>query len=167
MSFINTRRSIRKYTSKSVSESDIEEILKAGMSAPSAGNEQPWHFVVIRERQILNAIPRIHPYSEMLKEASVAVLVCGDVTLDVYKAGYWVLDCAAATENVLLAVHEKGLGAVWLGVYPLQERMDGLRKLLGIPQHIVPFSLIPIGYPNESKQPDDRFDSAKVHHNRW
>ncbi len=160
------RRSIRAYTSESVSDENIDFILKAGMSAPSAGNEQPWHFVVIRDRTILDAIPAIHPHSEMLHQAPVAILTCGDLSLEKH-VGYWVQDCSAATENMLLAVTSRGLGSVWLGVYPRQDRVEGLRKLLTIPEHVIPFALIPIGCPGENKPVKTNFDLTKIHYNTW
>ncbi len=163
---ILSRRSIRRYTPQAVSEQLIKELLEAAMSAPSAGNEQPWHFVVIKERGILDEIPKYHPYSQMVREASVAILVCCDLRLDRCD-GMWVQDCSAATENLLIAVQAKGLGAVWLGVHPREERVTGLRKLLGIPEHVVPFSLIPIGYPAEHMPRANRYDGSRVHDNRW
>ena len=166
MKSILTRRSIRKYKPQAVPDEIITELLTAAMSAPSAGNEQPWEFVVINDRKLLDRIPEFHPYATMLKEAPVAILVCGDLKREKHK-GYWVQDCSAATENILIAVEEKKLGAVWLGIYPREERVAGLRKLLGIPENIVPFSLIAIGYPAEVKEPADRFDHVRVHQNRW
>jgi len=138
---ILSRRSIRKYTAQPVSEEMVRELLEAAMAAPSAGNEQPWHFVVMDDREILDAIPRFHPYSRMLEEAPMAILVCGDLELQKYE-GYWVQDCSAATENLLIAAQAKGLGAVWLGVYPIEERVAGFRNLLGVPDHVIPFALI-------------------------
>jgi len=166
MQAILSRRSIRRYTDKPVSDEVVEQLLKSAMSAPSAGNEQPWHFVVIRDRQILNEIPKIHPYSGMLKEAPLAILICGDESLQKYK-GYWVQDCSAATENLLIAVNALGLGGVWLGVYPIEDRVVGIRKLLGMPESVIPFALISIGYPAEQKPPADRYDESRVHHDRW
>ena len=163
---ILSRRSIRKYTSQPVPQELIDELLKAAMSAPSAGNEQPWHFVVIRDRKVLNEIPKFHPYSKMLKEASAAILVCGDLGEERHK-GFWIQDCSAATQNILIAAHAKGLGAVWLGVYPREERIDGLRKLLGMPEHVMPLSIISIGYPAEQKPPADRYDTSRIRSDRW
>ena len=157
---ILTRRSIRKYTSKPVPREVMEELLRAAMSAPSAGNEQPWHFVVIDDRRILDEIPK-------LRKAPVAVLVCGDLSKDKFGLGFWILDCSASTMNLLLAAHAKGLGAVWQGIYPVQERVNGMRRLLGIPEHVVPLSLISIGYPAEKKPPSNRYDTSKIHHNHW
>lgn len=166
MDAILSRRSIRRYTSKPVSGNMIKELLEAAMSAPSAGNEQPWHYVVITDRAILDEIPTYHPYSSMVREAPVAILVCCDLHLDRYD-GLWVQDCSAATENLLIAVQAKGLGAVWLGVYPREERITGLRKLFGIPEHVIPFSLIPVGYSAEHKPRANRFDVSRIHENRW
>ncbi len=166
MSAILSRRSIRRYTKEDVSDEIVKELLEAAMSAPSAGNEQPWHFVVIRDRKILNEIPNIHPYSGMLREANLAILICGDESLQKYK-GYWVQDCSAATENLLIAINAKGLGGVWLGVYPVEDRVVGIRKLLNMPDNIIPFSLISIGYPAEQKPPANRYDPSRIHYDRW
>lgn len=163
---ILSRKSIRQYTDQAVAEDDITALLWAAMAAPSAGNEQPWQFVVIRDRQTLDAIPHHHPYAAMAPQASVAILVCGDLDMEKH-VGYWVQDCAAATQNILIAAHAKGLGAVWLGVYPRQKRMAGLQQLLGLPERIIPFALIPVGYPAEDKPPANRYDPARVHLNRW
>lgn len=160
------RRSIRKYTNQPVSEQLIKEILEAGMQAPSARNEQPWHFIVIDDRKIINKIPEFHPYADMLKEAPLAIIVCGDVNLTVDE-GYAVIDCSSATENILLAIHAKGLGGVWLGIYPRKERIAGIRELLSLPDHILPVSLISLGYPAEQKPFENRYDELKIHHNKW
>jgi nitroreductase len=163
---ILSRRSIRKYTPEPIKEEVINELLEAAMSAPSAGNEQPWQFVVINNRHILDEIPNIHPHSKMLREAPLAILVCGDIEKEAHR-GYWMQDCAAAVENLLLAASAKGLGAVWLGVYPREDRVKGLRELLNIPHHVIPFALVSVGHPAEKKPPEDRFDKTKIHFNRW
>ena len=166
MQAILTRRSIRIYTPETVPDELIDEILYAAMAAPSAGNGQPWHFVVIRDRQLLDEIPHLHPYAEMARSASVAILVCGQTGQEKHP-GFWVQDCSAATQNILLAAHALGLGAVWVGVFPREERVKGFMQLLGIPEEITPLSLIPIGYPAESKSPSNRYDSSRIHPNRW
>ena len=163
---ILTRRSIRKYTADKVSDEMVEKLLEAAMAAPSAGDQQPWHFIVIRDRATLDEIPRLHPYAQMVKEAPVAIVVCGDTRSVKYKA-YWPQDCAAATQTLLLAAHACGLGAVWCGVYPKEERMHPFRELLGIPEGVFPFSLIAVGHPDEKKQPADRVDTSRVHVERW
>lgn len=168
MDAILSRRSIRKYTKQPVPDEVIKELLEAGMSAPSAGNQQPWHFIVIDDRQILDEIPNYQPYSRMLKEAPVAILVCKDDHLEkeIVK-GFWVQDCSAATENILIAAQAKCLGAVWMGVYPRDAWGLGLRKLLNLPDHVIPFSLVAIGYPAEQKPRANRYDTSRIHHNRW
>jgi len=163
---INTRRSIRKYTDKPVPDETVEKILRAAMMAPSAGNQQPWHFIVVRDREILNEIPLVHPYSKMLAKAQVAIVVCGDMDLQKHE-GYWIQDCSAATENLLLAAHALGLGAVWLGVYPREDRVKGISGLMGLPENIKPLSLVSIGYPGEEKPHPDRYDPSRIHHDRW
>ncbi len=166
MEAILTRRSIRKYLALPVTEEQVSDLLNAAMSAPSSSNGQPWHFVVIDDRRMLDEIPKFHPYSAMLKEAPLAVVVCGDTTLERSK-GVWVQDCSAATENILLAARAIGLGSVWLGVFPIDERVAGVRKLLGLPDNIVPLNIIAIGQPGETKPPANRFNPERVHKNRW
>jgi nitroreductase len=122
--------------------------------------------LVIKDRHILEEIPKIHPYSLMLREAPLAILICGEPTLEKHK-GYWVQDCSAATENLLVAATAKGLGSVWLGVYPREDRVKGLQKLLGIPEQVVPFSLIVLGYKAEEKGFDNRYDAGRIHQDRW
>jgi nitroreductase len=166
MEAILSRRSIRKYIKKPISNEIVKELLEAGMSAPSAGNEQPWNFIVIKDPKILKKIPSFHNHAHMLNDASLAILVCNDKHLEKH-GEMWIQDCSAATENILLAVNAKGLGAVWLGIYPREERIDGMRKLLDIPEHIVPFSLVSIGYPAEKKPQANRYDASRIHQNKW
>lgn len=163
---IHTRRSIRKYQDKPVPEELLRQILAAAMHAPSACNAQPWQFVLISDRELLAQIPRINPNAHMAGRAPLAILVCGDLSLE-ESAGYWVVDCAAAAQNLLLAAHALGLGAVWTGVYPRQQRIDGLRRLLDLPENVVPHSLIVLGYPAEQPAAEDRYRAERVHHNRW
>lgn len=166
MKAIYDRRSIRKFTGESVDEKLVMECIKAGMNAPSAGNQMPWEFILIDRRDLLDAIMKIHPYSSMLDKASVAVLVCGDLSKETRK-GYWVQDCAVCTQNILLAAASLGLGAVWLGVYPREDRVEGLRSLFNLPMHIIPFSLVPIGHPAEQKEPNNKFFPERIHRNCW
>lgn len=166
MNAIFTRRSIRKYTGQPIPKETIEMLIKAGMAAPSAGNEQPWHFVIIKDREKLQGVTKFHPYAQMLKEADCAIAVCADLSLERYQ-GYWVQDCSAATQNILLEAEDQGLGAVWLGIYPSEERVQGLKELLGLPENVTPLSLISIGYPAEKKAPANRFDASRVHYDQW
>lgn len=163
---ILSRRSIRRYRPDLVSEGLVEALLESAMAAPSAGNQQAWQFVVVTDRKLLDLVPSCHPYAYMLPEAPLAVVVCADLT-QVVNEGFWPQDCAAATENLLLAAHALGLGAVWLGVHPREERISGLRHLLGIPDHVVPVSLVAIGHPAESKAPARRYSPGRVHRNGW
>lgn len=160
------RRSIRKYSPQTISEDIIRELLNAGMHAPTARNRQPWHFVVANERAIIDALSKAHPYAKMLREAPLAILVCGDRNLQEEDA-YLVQDCSAATQNIMLAAHAKGLGSVWLGMYPRNDRMVNVGKLLGLPDHILPVALISIGYPNEIIEAPDRFKEERVHWNKF
>ncbi len=163
---ILTRRSIRKYTDQALPDDAIEQILRAAMAAPSAGNEQPWHFVVITDKELLEKIPEVHEYSAMVPSAQAAILVCGEPALARHEE-MWVQDCAAATENILLAINSLSLGGVWLGVYPREHRMRGLAELVDLPEGIVPFSLVPVGYPAETKPPGNRHQEERVHRNHW
>ncbi len=136
------------------------------MAAPSAGNQQPWEFVVVRDRQILNGITGVHPYSQMLKEAQLAIVVCADLDREKH-VGYWPQDCAAATENILLEAQHLGIGSVWLGVYPREDRVNGIKELLGLPERVIPMAVISLGYPAETKGPSERFDKSRIHTDKW
>ncbi|OGU55279.1 MAG: NADH dehydrogenase, partial [Ignavibacteria bacterium RBG_13_36_8] len=149
-----------------ISDDLVTQLLEAAMYAPSARNEQPWHFIVIDDRKILGQIPSIHPYAEMLREAPLAILVCGDKKIE-KSVEYIAIDCAAATQNILLASHELGLGSCWLGVYPRESRMKGLSELFTLPQNIIPISLVAVGYPAEKKETPERFIRERVHLNGW
>jgi nitroreductase len=163
---ILTRRSIRKYKKQPIPDDIMNKLLRAGFQAPSAGNQQLWHFIILDDRKILNVIPTFHPNSKMLTGADKAILVCGDLHQEKFK-GYWMIDCAAATQNILLAGHSLGLGCCWLGVYPRKNRMTAMKKLLHLPSHIMPFSLVALGVPAETKLTEDRTDQSKIHRNKW
>jgi nitroreductase len=166
LDLILSRRSIRRYHAREVVDEDIEYILAAGDAAPCAMGRRSWHFIVIRDRSVLDSIPDFHPYSKMVLEAPVAVLICADTGIE-KKEGYWVQNCSAATENVMLGARSRELGSVWLGIYPRNERMSGLRKLIEMPEHIIPFSLVVIGHPAEEKEPYTGYDPDRVHFEKW
>jgi len=166
MNAIFSRRSIRKYLSKQVTRDLIENVLKAGMNAPSAGDEQSWHFVIVDQHDLLEKISAIHPYAKMLKDAPAAIIVCGDQNILKFK-DLWIQDCSAASENMLLAAHDLGLGAVWIGVYPVENLVKEVRSILNIPQNVVPFSIIGMGYPAEEKSSRFRYDTSRIHNNAW
>ncbi|KYK20555.1 NADH dehydrogenase [Thermoplasmatales archaeon SM1-50] len=163
---ILSRTSIRNYKKQAISNDLLQKLLRAASNAPSAGNQQPWHFVILDDRKILNVIQTFHPSAKMLKEADKAILVCGDLHLEKFE-GYWMIDCAAATENILLAAHCLGLGACWLGLYPREGRVAGMRKLLQLPTHVIPFAIVSLGYPAEVKTKEDRYNISRIHRNKW
>lgn len=163
---ILNRRSIRSYTGRIVSGDLVTQLLRAAMAAPSAGNQQPWHFVVVRDRPTLVEIAGSSPYAAMAGTADVVVVVCADLSSERHE-GFWVQDCSAATENILVTAEALGLGAVWLGVYPVEDRVLRLRAILGLPEHVVPLSAVSIGYPATHPGPADRFDSKRIHLEHW
>lgn len=161
---ILSRRSIRKYTAEPISEMEIRKMLEAAMAAPSASNLKPWHFIVVTERRLLDELAQAHPHGKMLFEAPLCIAVCGDTS---FSESFWVQDCSAATENLLLTISSLGLGAVWLGVYPRQDRVNSIRKVLRLPEAIIPLNLIPIGHPAEEKEPRTQYDQQRVHNQCW
>ncbi|WP_306770967.1 nitroreductase family protein [Desulfovibrio sp. JC010] len=162
MTALRTRRSVRSYTSQDVSEEQINELLGAAMSAPSAGNEQPWEFVVIRDKNILSQVKRINKYAGYAAKSPVSILVCGDLERDKF-GGYWIEDVSAATQNILLAAHAMGLGAVWTGIYPMTDRVEKFRDLVKLPEHIVPMALVVIGHPKKAHKAVNRFKPERIH----
>lgn len=166
MNAIFQRRSIRRYTKEKVSDETAKKLLQAAMAAPSANNQQPWEFIVIRDKKTFARIMEVHPYSTPLLEADLAIVVCGNTDREKGK-GYWVQDCSAATQNILLETQYLGLGAVWLGVYPREERVNGVKEILNLPEAVIPLSIVAIGYPAEQKEPVDRFDETKIHYEKW
>ncbi|GAB7021999.1 nitroreductase family protein [Salidesulfovibrio brasiliensis] len=166
MEAIRSRRSIRKYTDEPVSEADVKDILEAAMMAPSAGNAQPWQFVVVDDPEKLAACKDVNPYAAMAPKAPLGVLVCGDMSLEKFP-GYWPQDCAAAVQNMLLAVHGKGLGAVWTGIHPIVEREEGFARLFGLPENVKPLALVVIGHPAQNPTAESRYKAERVHRNEW
>jgi len=167
MDAIFTRRSIREYTSQAIPDELVKELLAAAMQAPSAGNQQPWHFILVAARKQLNALADVLPYGKMLKAAPLAIVVCVDLELEKYP-GFWVQDCSAATQNLLLAAHARGLGAVWVGVYPVKERVASLKQVLGLPEQVIPMCVVPVGYSSAKPElPARRYDETRLHDNHW
>ena len=163
LEIIFKRRSIRAYSDAPVCEEDIRGLLEAGMAAPSASNRKPWHFVVVTNRTKLRELAQHHPYGKMLAGAPLGIAVCGDPTL----SDWWVQDCSAATENILIAAAGLGLGAVWLGCHVRPEREQAVRNVLSIPDRIGVLSLLSIGHPAEKKDARTQYDSGRVHSNQW
>lgn len=162
MDTIFHRTSIRKYTNQPVEEAKVERLLRAAMAAPSAGNQQPWEFYVVTDRDTLIALAECSPYAEALTSAPLGIVVCCQAACRMPE--YAQIDCSAAVENLLLEADALGLGAVWLGIAPLQERMDAAGKVLKIPEHLYVFSFVACGYPAEEKVQQDRYDKTRVHY---
>ncbi|MFW6224100.1 MAG: nitroreductase family protein [Bacteroidota bacterium] len=160
------RRSVRKFSNIPVSREKLEKMLKAAMYAPSARNNQPWHFVVVQQRDRLDRLAEIHPYAKMLKTATAAILVCADHERE-ENDSYNAQNCAAATQNILLTAYELGVGSCWLGVMPRQERMKNIADFMELPDHVVPVSLIALGEPDEHKERPDRFMPVRIHYEKW
>jgi nitroreductase len=161
---IFSRRSIRKYTEEPVPEDVVKTLLEAAMAAPSASNRKPWHFVVITERETLDRLANAHRYAKMLHEAPLCISVCGDESVS---QRFWEQDCSAATQNILLAAAALGLGSVWCGVYPSEDRVRVISEILVIEGSFKPLNLIAIGYPAEEKEPRTQYDESRVHRERW
>ncbi len=166
MNIIFDRYSVRSFTPDLVKDDMIESLLKAAMQAPTASNRQPWHFVVIKDRKVLSKIADIHPYASMVKEAPLAIVVCGDTSLSSID-GYWVQDCSAATQNILLQAVHLGLGGCWCGIYPKKERVEEFIALLKLPSHVIPLSVIPLGHPSGIPMPKNRFNPQRIHTDSW
>ena len=163
---IFTRRSIRQYTDQPVSDATIKLLLQAAMAAPSAKNAQSWEFIVIRDKKTLQQIPAFHPFGKHIPSAQAAIVVCGNTKLQA-ASGHWIPDASNASMNILLAANSLGLGAVWTTFYPYEDRTAGIRKLLNLPDHIIPLNIIPLGYPKEKGAYQDRFNPTKVHYEKW
>lgn len=169
---ILTRTSVRQYEADhTISRDTIETLLRAAMSAPTAVNKQPWAFVAIDDRQALDSLSASLPYARMLTSAPLAIVVCGDLSKVIEsenaERGFWIQDVSAATENLLLAAHSLGLGAVWTGVYPDNERVKAVQQRLGMPGSIIPLAVVPIGYPAGPQTPKDKWKTENIHYNRW
>jgi nitroreductase len=165
---ILTRRSIRDYTPHPVPEEMIRLLLEAGLSAPSAMDERSTEFIVINDRHLLDEIQKFNPKRLQLKKANVAIMVCGNQAKEKKPGlGFWVLDGAVASENILIAANALGLGAVWTAIYPFTERIPLVQKMLNMPAQVIPLNIIPIGYPAEQKLRENRNDASRVHTNRW
>ena len=165
---IMTRTSVRRFDGRQISKDTLEQIVRCGMAAPTAMNRQPWAFVVVTEREILDSLNAVHPWAN-LATATAAIIVCGDYEkkLDGLGGEYWVQDCSAASENILLAAHAFGLGAVWCGVYPNPERIPGVKRVLGLPGQIMPLNIIALGYPDGPVEPKDKWNPDAVHYQTW
>lgn len=160
------RRSIRKFKEEAIPDEALSQILKAAMAAPSANNIKAWHFVVITKTELLARLAQIHPYGKMLNQAAAAILVCGDTTKQSV-TGYLHMDCAAATQNILLEATSLDIGSIWLGIYPREKRMMEISNLLHIPKNMLSVSLVALGYAAEYKPANNPWQAEAVHYNKW
>lgn len=165
---IMTRTSIRQFTDQPIAKDTLDLLVKAGMAAPSAMNAQPWAFIVVTEKEVLDSLNAVKPWFN-LKTATAAIIVCGDLekTAGGPEKAYWVQDCSAVSENILLAAHAYGLGAVWCGVYPNEDIVPAVKNVLDIPENIIPLNVITLGYPAENPEPKDKYNSELIHYQKW
>lgn len=168
LNFIFSRRSVRRYQDREIPEEMLTDLLRAAMAAPSAVAKDPWHFIVIRKRETMEGVADLLPHGRMLRRAAAAVIVCGDIEkAHDREVSYMLQDCSAAVENILLAATAFGIGSCWLGVHPRTERVEGIRKLFGLPGHIVPVAGISLGWPETPPEPRTRYDESAVHREEW
>ena len=160
---ILSRKSVRDFIGKKVENEKITILLKAGMAAPSGRDLRPWELIVIQNRSTLDSMAAELPYAKMLNKAPMAIIVCGDSI----RSSYWYLDCSAVSENILLAAESIGLGAVWTAAYPYEDRISTVRKYTNIPENIIPLCVIPVGYPNGTQSPKNKFDEKKIHYEKF
>jgi nitroreductase len=169
LSVIHSRKSVRNYTGKPVSKEDLTTLMKAGMAAPSARNQQPWAFIAVTDEEALIALAKGLPYTKMIVNSRACIVVCGDMNkaLTGVEQAFWIQDCSAASENILLAAEAMGLGAVWSGMYPIEERVTHVRKVLGLPDNIVPLNIIAVGHPSGVDKPQNKYDPKNIHWQGW
>lgn len=166
---ILTRVSVREFTGEKISEAQIDTLLRAAMSAPSAINKQPWAFIVVTDEAKIAALGEALPYSRCSNKPAVAIIPCGDLSKAIpgQMADFWINDVSAATENLLLAAHAMGLGAVWTGLHPDMNRAKLVQDMLGLPEHIIPLCVVPVGVPAEQPEVKDKYKPENIHYNAW
>ena len=157
------RRSVRKFTDEKVSDSHRTELLHAAMSGPSACNKTPWEFYVVKNSEKLSAVKKASLFSRF--NSPLVIVVCGNLSmaLPLNLAEYWIQDCSAAIENILLRATDLGLGTVWCGAYPQEKVVNKLKDVLSLPDKHIPLGIIHIGYPADFPEPRDQYDEKKVH----
>ncbi len=166
---IMTRVSVRAFTGEKISEAQLDTLLRAAMAAPSAINKQPWAFIVVTDEAKIAALGEALPYSRCGNKPAVAIIPCGDLSKAIpgEMADFWINDVSAATENLLLAAHAMGLGAVWTGLHPDMNRAKMVQNMLGLPEHIIPLCIVPVGVPAEQPEVKDKFKPENIHYNAW
>lgn len=163
---IFTRRSIRKFTGEPIRDEDLKTILKAGFQAPSAHNYQPREYIVVRDKETIKKISEFHKYAKMLPKAGCGIIVCGNKDKQP-EMGFLIEDCSAAMQNILLAAHGLGLGAVWCGLYSVEKLTEDMKDVLELPENIIPIGMVVVGVKDEEKAAIDRYDESKVHFDKW
>ncbi len=166
MDAVAARLHVRSYTNQVVTKESIRALLEAAMTAHSEGDERPWHFVVVEDVATRERIAETHPTAHIVVQSPAVILVCGDQTLQKHP-GFWVQDCAAATQNILIKAQAMGLGAMWFGIYPVEGRVQSIRKILDLPLAATPFSLTTVGYPAEHNGLKCPYNASRVHFERW
>lgn len=166
---IMNRKSVRQYKPEAISNDTLEWLVRAGMAAPTAVDKRPWDFIIVTDKALLKKLAEALPYAKMAEHAAAAILVVGDINRQWGgpSATYWVMDCSAATENILLAAESLGLGAVWTAVYPEADRIAAVRAIFPLPDHAIPLNLIPIGVPAGEVPPKDKYQAERIHWNEW
>ena len=166
---IMTRVSVREFTGEKISEAQLETLLRVAMAAPSAINKQPWAFIVVTDEAKIAALGEALPYSRCSNKPAVAIIPCGDLSkaIEGEMANFWINDVSAATENLLLAAHAMGLGAVWTGLHPDMNRAKMVQEMLGLPEHIIPLCVVPVGVPAEQPEVKDKYKPENIHYNKW
>jgi len=163
METIFNRRSIRRFTDEKVSKENLEKLLRAAMAAPSAKNGQPWEFIVVQDKEKIQAMSRLTPYARPLMQAPLGIVVCGNLEVNSYLE-YCMIDCAAATENLLLEAHHLGLGGVWIGMYPMPANFEKFNELFTVPSHIQPLWMVAIGHPSDEGKYIEKYNEEKIHY---
>ena len=166
---IMTRVSVRQFTGEKISAEQLDTLLRVAMAAPSAINKQPWAFIAVTDQAILDRLGEALPYSRCGNGAAVAIIPCGDLSkaIEGEMANFWINDVSAATENILLAAHAMGLGAVWTGLHPDMKRAQMVQEMLGLPEHIIPLCIVPVGYPAEQPAVKEKYTEENIHYNKW
>lgn len=167
---ILSRKSVRSFMEQEVSREQLDTLVRAAMAAPTGRDMRPWKFIILDDREVMDSLAVRLPYAKMLQEAPAAILVCGDMQVTDAQgkpSGNWTFDCSAASENLLLMAEAMGLGAVWTGVYPYEDRLQTVKEALGLPEHIIPLNLIPVGYPKGETKPKDKYNPDNISFNAW
>ena len=166
---IFNRKSVRNYVETTVAPETLEFLVRAGMAAPSAMDRRPWEFIIINDKAVVKKLNDALPHAKMAEKAGYAIVVAGNIEKQAggKDSNFWIMDCSAAAQNILLAAESLGLGAVWTAVYPSAERVKPVVEILGLPANIVPLAFIPVGKPSGTDKPKDKFDKTKIHWNNW